>query len=146
VRRLYRKSEHAIAKSLKSLIAEMCGDAENTMCKSLKSFAEMCGGEVPTPTGQPTAQAGGVVGQAHGRAGRNFSEPQLAAMNVVTPDLFGQAAIDEPGREANPLRTGQSKESRDGRYAEFMVCALLTRQGHNVVHVDMAGFARIEWM
>lgn len=60
----------------------------------------------------------------------------MAADKMVVRDLFGKA-VDEPFVFKT---TGQSDATIKGRYAEFMVCAYLTRLGHNVIHVDTTGF------
>jgi hypothetical protein len=53
-------------------------------------------------------------------------------------DLFGQATIAK--REPFVSNNGISQDTLTGRYAEFMVCAYLTRMGYNVMHVDAAGY------
>jgi hypothetical protein len=53
-------------------------------------------------------------------------------------DLFGQAA--SPMREPFTSKNGISQNTLTGRYAEFMVCAYLTRMGFNVMHVDAPGY------
>ena len=57
-------------------------------------------------------------------------------MSIV--DLFGQPQEDI-SVEPIPLG-GVSSCTRQGRYAEFMVCAFLTKLGYDVLHVDAAGF------
>lgn len=52
-------------------------------------------------------------------------------------DLFGNETNQDEDNEIKPLKDGSS---RQGRYAEFMVCAYLTKMGHHVVHVDTIGF------
>jgi PD-(D/E)XK endonuclease len=52
-------------------------------------------------------------------------------------DLFG-FEVDQV--EPLELRNGTSNESQQGRYAEFMVCAYLTKLGYFVIHVDARGF------
>lgn len=54
-------------------------------------------------------------------------------------DLFGNKS--EPEREPEPgADEAFLDSSRLGRYAEFMVCAELTRLGYRVIHVDAPGF------
>jgi len=48
-------------------------------------------------------------------------------------DLFGHALPQESSRR-------NSERVSKGRYAEFMVCAYLSRMGHHVIHVDTIGF------
>jgi hypothetical protein len=52
-------------------------------------------------------------------------------------DLFGQAVRK---REPFVSKNGLSPFTLTGRYAEFMVCAYLTRMGYNVMHVDAPGY------
>jgi hypothetical protein len=52
-------------------------------------------------------------------------------------DLFGQASQT---REPFTSTNGISQNTLTGRYAEFMVCAYLTRMGRNVMHVDAPGY------
>jgi hypothetical protein len=58
----------------------------------------------------------------------------MADDEYITSDLFGYVADndDEPA-------IGNGTDLR-GRYAEFLVCANLTKLGYYVVHVDAAGF------
>jgi hypothetical protein len=50
-------------------------------------------------------------------------------------DLFGEVG-EAPDMHAKPL----ADCNMQGRFAEFMVCAYLTKLGHNVIHVDANGF------
>jgi hypothetical protein len=61
----------------------------------------------------------------------------MADSNVGDLDLFGQAISK---REPFISRNGISQNTLTGRYAEFMVCAYLTRMGYNVMHVDAQGY------
>lgn len=51
-------------------------------------------------------------------------------------DLFGDNEDDAPQEE----EPSSADYARLGRYAEFMVCAELTKLGYYVVHVDAPGF------
>jgi hypothetical protein len=61
----------------------------------------------------------------------------VTADNSIVRDLFGEATEDETRIAA---KGQQSESTLVGRYAEFMVCAYLSRLGYNVHHVDAAGF------
>lgn len=61
-----------------------------------------------------------------------------ADRRAVVRDLFG-----EPTKQADTRIAAKAQQSEStllGRYAEFMVCAYLSRLGHTVHHVDAAGF------
>lgn len=49
-------------------------------------------------------------------------------------DLFGNSIIEDEISEE------QLSDTLIGRYAEFMVCAQITKAGYNVTHVDGTGF------
>ena len=59
--------------------------------------------------------------------------------NVVNLDLFGREQSREKPSDVVPI-SRLSASTLLGRYAEFMVCAYLTKLGHNVLHVDASGF------
>jgi hypothetical protein len=61
----------------------------------------------------------------------------MADSNVGDLDLFGQAPAP---RKLFISKNGIAESTLIGRYAEFMVCAYLTRMGYNVMHVDAAGY------
>jgi len=56
----------------------------------------------------------------------------------VVRDLFGEPTKQVDTRIA--AKAQQSESTLLGRYAEFMVCAYLSKLGHTVHHVDAAGF------
>jgi hypothetical protein len=58
----------------------------------------------------------------------------MAGDQYITADLFGCVANDDA-----ELTLNNGADLR-GRYAEFQVCANLTKLGYYVVHVDAAGF------
>ncbi|HEY2243480.1 MAG TPA: hypothetical protein VGH47_04550 [Xanthobacteraceae bacterium] len=64
----------------------------------------------------------------------------MAKCDVGTFDLFGQVALKQTeqlnGFDQRPL----NGFTKDGRYAEFIVCAYLTRMGYHATHVDTQGF------
>lgn len=55
-------------------------------------------------------------------------------------DLFGHAVADDDDIDISEQSPTYNASSLEGRYAEFMVCAYLTRIGLNVIHVDSVGF------
>lgn len=55
-------------------------------------------------------------------------------------DLFGHETEADDEIEESARAGSLSTTTLQGRYAEFMICAYLTRMGLNVLHVDATGF------
>jgi hypothetical protein len=62
----------------------------------------------------------------------------MKANGTPIPDLFGFAQAKRI-EKIKPV-VGTSESTFIGRYAEFMVCAYLSKAGHNVFHIDTNGY------
>ena len=62
----------------------------------------------------------------------------MKANGVPMRDLFGIVPHKTP--ETITPRSRQSESTLQGRYAEFMVCAYLTKLSYDVLHIDTQGY------